>query len=259
MTSFLPANDRTDKTDLDQYPSILDVNRLSPSSGEGIEIAIIDGRPLMCDCFSRSLEIIEPSFHIQHYASVEAFDMADPEETQRVSTVLMCVMWSNSQADYHLSQIGHLKATRPEVGVVILSDIENFEDILKVVENGARGYIPTSVRLQVAAKAIHLVAAGGTFVPPSVLFHSGRAVTDGQSATKQQPHGDNTFTSRQMSVIEALRRGKANKVIAYELNMCESTVKVHIRNVMKKLRARNRTEVAYILNTTPYEGIAIRN
>jgi DNA-binding NarL/FixJ family response regulator len=48
--------------------------------------------------------------------------------------------------------------------------------------------------------------------------------------------------------VDALRRGKANKIIAYELNMKESTVKVHVRNIMKKLRATNRTQVAYIAN-----------
>ncbi len=57
------------------------------------------------------------------------------------------------------------------------------------------------------------------------------------------------FTARQAAVIEALRRGKANKIIAYELSMCESTVKVHIRNIMKKLNATNRTEVAYKMDT----------
>jgi DNA-binding NarL/FixJ family response regulator len=53
---------------------------------------------------------------------------------------------------------------------------------------------------------------------------------------------------RQAAVIEALRQGKPNKIIAYELEMRESTVKVHVRNIMKKLKARNRTEVAYIGN-----------
>ncbi len=56
------------------------------------------------------------------------------------------------------------------------------------------------------------------------------------------------FTARQAAVADALRRGKANKIIAYELNLCESTVKVHIRNIMKKLKAKNRTEVAYKIN-----------
>ena len=53
------------------------------------------------------------------------------------------------------------------------------------------------------------------------------------------------FTMREAGVVEALRQGKPNKIIAYELNLCESTVKVHIRNIMKKLKATNRTEIAY--------------
>jgi DNA-binding NarL/FixJ family response regulator len=48
-----------------------------------------------------------------------------------------------------------------------------------------------------------------------------------------------------LAVVEALRRGRANKIIAYELNLRESTVKVHIRNIMRKLHATNRTEVAF--------------
>jgi DNA-binding NarL/FixJ family response regulator len=236
----------------------IDPDNPPTSTATDIEIAIIDDRPLMCDCLGRGLAEIEPAFRFRHFSSIEAFDAADLEETQRISTVLMCVMWSNAEADHHLARIAHLKATRSWVSAIILADIENLDDILKAIENGARGYVPTSVSLQVAAKAIHLVAAGGIFIPPSVLFQSAQNAKDGQQTIKQQAQDDNVFTSRQISVIEALRRGKANKIIAYELNMCESTVKVHVRNIMKKLRARNRTEVAYILNTAPYEGL-IRN
>lgn len=57
------------------------------------------------------------------------------------------------------------------------------------------------------------------------------------------------FTVRQAEVVEALRKGKANKIIAYELKLRESTVKVHIRQIMKKLKATNRTEVACKLNS----------
>ena len=45
-------------------------------------------------------------------------------------------------------------------------------------------------------------------------------------------------------VVRAIQQGKSNKIIANELNMCLSTVKVHVRNVMRKLNAKNRTEVA---------------
>jgi DNA-binding NarL/FixJ family response regulator len=57
-----------------------------------------------------------------------------------------------------------------------------------------------------------------------------------------QPLG--LVTARELAVIRAIQQGKSNKIIAHELNMCESTVKVHVRNVMKKLKAKNRTEAA---------------
>ena len=60
--------------------------------------------------------------------------------------------------------------------------------------------------------------------------------------------GEAVFTHRQAAVIDALCSGKANKIIAHELSMQESTVKVHVRNIMRKLKAKNRTEVAVMVN-----------
>jgi DNA-binding NarL/FixJ family response regulator len=55
-----------------------------------------------------------------------------------------------------------------------------------------------------------------------------------------------SFSPRQLQVLELLKEGKQNKIIAYELGMCESTVKVHIRQIMRKLKARNRTQVVLL-------------
>jgi DNA-binding NarL/FixJ family response regulator len=59
-----------------------------------------------------------------------------------------------------------------------------------------------------------------------------------------------------LQVVEAIRQGKPNKIIAYELAMCESTVKVHVRTIMKKLKARNRTQIAYLYSTIHPERAA---
>ena len=108
-----------------------------------------------------------------------------------------------------------------------------------------RGYVPTSLPIAVAIQAIELARAGGVYVPASSLIAAHR-VQEAPSPTVQKTNG--MFTTRQAAVIEALKRGKANKIIAYELEMRESTVKVHVRNIMKKLHATNRTEVAYLAN-----------
>jgi DNA-binding NarL/FixJ family response regulator len=94
---------------------------------------------------------------------------------------------------------------------------------------------------------MRLVGAGGTFVPASSLLEARRSA--GQPLSKQALKIQ--LTARQIAVVNALRQGKANKVIAYELNMRESTVKVHVRNIMKKFNAHNRTEVAFIASGLP--------
>jgi DNA-binding NarL/FixJ family response regulator len=135
------------------------------------------------------------------------------------------------------------QATNP-LPTILMSDVEDADHIVDALERGARGYIPTSVSLDVAIEAMRLVRAGGVFVPASSLIASRRSAAEGAVAARQTRHA--MFTARQSAVVEALRRGKANKIIAYELNMRESTVKVHVRNIMKKLRAKNRTEVAFM-------------
>jgi DNA-binding NarL/FixJ family response regulator len=68
-----------------------------------------------------------------------------------------------------------------------------------------------------------------------------------------------SFTPRQLEVLRRLWQGKQNKLIAYDLNMCESTVKVHIRHIMKKLNARNRTQVVLLTRSMNVNGAALTN
>ena len=129
------------------------------------------------------------------------------------------------------------------VPVVVQSNDRPGHQVLELLKIGVQGYIPTSVSTEVAVQALRLVCAGGTFVPTSCL-HS--LPDRAQSASD----GTGFLTGRQLQVVEAIRQGKPNKIIAYELNMCESTVKVHVRAIMKKLKARNRTEVAYLYSSS---------
>jgi DNA-binding NarL/FixJ family response regulator len=132
-----------------------------------------------------------------------------------------------------------------QVPVILLADSVDLLQIIKALEYGAKGYIPSSVSIDVCIEAIALSLAGGIFLPASSVLAM-RTVLEVE-APQVRPL-ESMFTARQVEVVTALRRGKANKIIAYELNLRESTVKVHIRNIMKKMKASNRTEVAYKLN-----------
>lgn len=130
--------------------------------------------------------------------------------------------------------------------VLVIAETESVEFAIEAIERGARGFIPASSSLTDLIGAIRLVAAGSVYMPAQCVIAAAKSLHSRKPEPSRRP--DLMLTSKQSRVVEALRLGKPNKTIAYELNMCESTVKVHIRNVMKKLNARNRTELAFKLS-----------
>ena len=108
-----------------------------------------------------------------------------------------------------------------------------------VIGCGAKGYIPMTMGFKIAIEAARFVLAGGTYVLAECLL---AAIPS--AIPPSHPVAFGAITSRELAVVRAIYQGKPNKVIAYELNMSESTVKVHVRHIMKKLRAKNRTDVA---------------
>jgi DNA-binding NarL/FixJ family response regulator len=134
----------------------------------------------------------------------------------------------------------------PSIGIVVISDLELSSNVLQAMKLGARAYIPTSVSPEVASEIIRLVRLGGSFVPTSTLLHHVDAPTQVSPVPNHPAAELMQFTPRQIEVIMQLWEGKQNKTIAYELEMSESTVKVHVRQIMKKLRATNRTQVVLL-------------
>ena len=121
------------------------------------------------------------------------------------------------------------------VPIILVSDSEDLAHVIYALNEGARGYIPTSVSLEVAIEAMHLVNAGGTYVPASSLVAAHRS-----SQEPETPKRLGIFTARQTAVVEALRKGKANKIIAYELNMRKHSQSPCAELIMKKLKAKNK-------------------
>ena len=124
--------------------------------------------------------------------------------------------------------------------VVTLASTNDVDLARAAIRHGAKGYIPVTMGFDIAVEAIRFVLVGGTYAPTDYLLATDQA---GPSPSKTPPPAG-ILTGRELSVVKAIKQGKSNKIIANELNMCESTVKVHVRNVMKKLNAKNRTEVA---------------
>jgi DNA-binding NarL/FixJ family response regulator len=156
---------------------------------------------------------------------------------------LLCV--GTSLAVEVRDQLEALSRRNELTPILILSQPEDFKRFITILPDRVRAYVPSNASLDVVMEAIDIVTRGGMLLPPSCLSSLGRMVSEPCMVSASGV----TFTGREYAVLRSLRQGKSNKCIAYDLNMSESTVKVHVRNIMKKLRARNRTEVAFLTQT----------
>lgn len=217
------------------------------------KIVIIDDRCLERECFVRGIQAMHPNISVFAFATVG--DWIDQiARTEPPVAVLYSTLGRRIAEQNVADEIAALeKASRP-TPVVVLSPFEDMSEMIAALDCGARGYIPASLGIEAMLTAVRLSAEGAVFMTAaSVLAMRGaaatrKAPTPVDRTSKTLIPMEEQFTARQSAVADRLRRGKPNKLIAYELNMCESTVKVHIRNIMKKLRATNRTEAGFKLN-----------
>lgn len=205
-------------------------------------MALIDPRRLERECFVRSIELLHPRFVTLGYSSVAEYGKAS-EDNPPWAVLFHVGSRRLSDPDVN-SEFQALIQLRGRSPVVVLAPYDDVHQMIAAMDAGAAGYIPTSLGIDGIVEAAKLAASGGVF-----LRHESLARLRSSIAAEAAPQSDaECLTSRQAAVADALRRGKANKTIAYELNMCESTVKVHIRNIMRKVKATNRTEAAFKLN-----------
>ena len=204
--------------------------------GRAQKITVISGARLFRECFLTSLSAAT-SFEIDDYSSVNEWLAATPP-TVNSSLILLAMM-----EDVSDMLLGSIMERAPGVPIVMAGEREDSEYIYGLLIKGVRGYIPTSLTLDIAIGALQVIRAGGTFASVNCLI--ARSNQQARSVP-EKAEIQHMFTAKQLAVIGAIRKGKANKTIAYELNMCESTVKVHVRNIMKKTNAKNRTQIAFI-------------
>jgi DNA-binding NarL/FixJ family response regulator len=212
-------------------------------------IALIESRTFLRECIRRSARLALP-LPIFTYSTV--FELEQQHSPASPEIVIVSLTEAGSEAV--VNTLTKLSELFPGIPVIVLADKTDLELALTAIRHGARGYIPFTLRFDIAVEAVRLVLAGGTYVPLDCVLATGGS---GIAAGKPSPSAE-AVTSRELAVVRAIQQGKSNKVIAYHLNMCESTVKVHIRNIMKKLKATNRTEVAIkartVLGLTPSVG-----
>ncbi|MCW2275177.1 DNA-binding NarL/FixJ family response regulator [Rhodoblastus acidophilus] len=199
------------------------------------QVLVIERNIFLRACIVRSISH-HVSDHVKAYSSLAELKETDIQAPCTVA-LLSTLHLNAEEVDAEFAMIVN---SAPRLRTMVLAKTDDLNETLQALSQGANGYISVNVDFDILIQALAFVAAGGTYVPAQCLL----AARDNPSPSAETTSSANAITSREKAVIKAIREGKSNKVIAYELNMCESTVKVHVRHIMKKLRARNRTDLA---------------
>jgi DNA-binding NarL/FixJ family response regulator len=136
-----------------------------------------------------------------------------------------------------MSGVDALRAIRaefPEARVVMLTTFEGDVEMQRALEAGARGYLLKTLPPAELVEAIRQVHAGKKRIPPAV------------AAQLAEHLSDEALTPREIEVLRHIAEGNRNKDIAERLFISEETVKVHVKHVMDKLGASDRTEAVSI-------------
>jgi DNA-binding NarL/FixJ family response regulator len=150
--------------------------------------------------------------------------------------------------------VGRLVKHCPDVPVVVTSWSDSHSDMASAFQSGARAYIPVDMSADVFRHVLSLVFFGEYYFPESFL--RGMGVTSPLTASlppsaEIEEHFDR-LTPRQREVLTMIADGKSNRQIAERMNLLTTTVKHHVKEILKKLGATNRTEAASIANRSGY-------
>jgi two-component system, NarL family, nitrate/nitrite response regulator NarL len=203
-----------------------------------VKVLIVDDHPLFRDGLAALLQqsALETSV-VQASSTEEALRIADE---QIVDAVFMDLVMPGVSGEAAIREFARRHPTLP---VIVLSSSESPNDVRRVLNAGASGYIPKSATAQTVVSALQLVLSGNVYVPPLLVTaaRSHEPGADGQRSLAQ-------LTERQVDVLRQLRDGLSNKEISANLGIAEKTVKVHIAAIFKTLNVVNRTQAAKFLH-----------
>lgn len=131
----------------------------------------------------------------------------------------------------------------PETAVLMLSVSEEADDLSIALQNGARGYLLKNIETETLVQSIKRAAAGEPVISEAMtakLVMQFRAATHAQGSTLPRER----LTQRERETMACVARGESNKEIARSLEVAESTVKIHVQNILKKLNLSSRVQIA---------------
>ena len=202
-----------------------------------MHILIVDDHPLFREGLKTLLMALAPAVRISDAGTVAqaiAVSAADAPD--------LILLDMNLPGPSRLDALRQVKAAHEAASVVVVSGDEDPTLIRRAIDEGAAGYIPKTSDASLTVQALRLVLANGIYLPRAALTAAAHVQS---SAESSKPAGLPEFSGRQLAVLKCLLQGKANKVIARELDIAEGTVKAHLWAIYQALGVNSRAQAMY--------------
>lgn len=217
-----------------------------------VKILLVDDHVLLREALRGALNELE--------AEAAIFEASDSRETmqfvQQNPDVDLILLDLNLPDRDGFGVLAEIRQRYPSISVVIMSALQDRENVVRALDLGAVGFIPKSAGRKIILGALQLVFSGGIYIPPQALSGPGATPPPTTLPSPSRSGGpdetaavrpaasptDLGVTERQLDVLALMMQGKSNKAICRVLNLAEPTVKNHVRAILKALKATNRTE-----------------
>jgi DNA-binding NarL/FixJ family response regulator len=192
-----------------------------------IKILIVDDHPVVRSGLQGMLSA-QAGFEVIG----EAVDGAGAVEFAEQNTPDVILMDLKMPGMDGVSAISKIKASAPEIHILVLTTYDSDADIMPAIEAGATGYLLKDTPRDDLFRAIRSAANGESVLAPTVAA---------RLMGRMRAPAEEALTSRELEVLELLAEGLLNKEIAQKLHISEATVKTHLLHIYAKLNVDGRT------------------
>jgi DNA-binding NarL/FixJ family response regulator len=199
------------------------------NEGRKIRILCVDDHAVVRDGIGAILNL-QPDMALVASASTGR-EALDQYRNARPDITLMDLRLGDMSG---LDVIRAIRSEFPNAKIVVLSSYEGDADVREAMNAGAQGYVAKGMVREELLDVIRTVYAGKRRIPAALAQTLAEHVSDDQ------------LSARELEVLQFVSAGKRNKEIAAELHVVEDTVKMHVRNILSKLGASDRTEAVTI-------------
>lgn len=223
-------------------PGLSEVARDGPTGAARTSLLLIDSRPLTRDCLVAALGSAGIGSIVAVGNVAEALQRLAAGEAFTATFINMSA--DDFREDSLLEVIAPLKSRLPHCPVLLLTERVDRSHAAIALKQKIRALLSSDMPLDLTIAAIRFVELGWMLFPADMVLEQAGFQSERFQAANATWH----LTGRQLEVLDHLRTGMSNKVIALALNIRERTVKAHVKEIMRRFGVSNRTQIVALLN-----------